>query len=113
MRPKILDEFVGQEHLFFSFSAVISKIDDVRRVVSKAKELKKLYGKTTIIFIDEIHRFNKAQQDSFLPYVEDRTIILIGATTENPGLEVIAPLISLLPNLPLLFIKRKRNRDHC
>jgi len=137
LRPKTLDEFVGQEHLvgkgrfirrmlesgtissmvlwgppgcgkttlarliahyvkadFIPFSAASSGIADVRKVIARAREQKKMYGTTTIIFIDEIHRFNKAQQDAFLPHVEDGTIILIGATTENPGFEVIAPLIS-------------------
>jgi len=137
LRPKTLDEFVGQEHLvgkgrfirrmlesgqissmvlwgppgcgkttlarliahyvkadFIPFSAVSSGIADVRKVIVKAKEIKQMYGRNTILFIDEIHRFNKAQQDAFLPYVEDGTITLIGATTENPGFEVIAPLIS-------------------
>jgi len=137
LRPKTLDEIVGQEHLigknrfirrmlesgtissmvlwgppgcgkttlarliahyvnaeFIPFSAVSSGIADVRKTIVKAKELKKLYGRNTILFIDEIHRFNKAQQDAFLPHVEDGTITLIGATTENPGFEVIAPLIS-------------------
>ncbi len=137
MRPKTLDEFVGQEHLvgkgrfirrmlesgqitsmvlwgppgcgkttlarliahyvdadFVSFSAVTSGINDVRKVIAKVKEDKTLFRKKTILFVDEIHRFSKAQQDAFLPHVEDGTIILIGATTENPGFEVIAPLVS-------------------
>jgi len=79
---------------FVEFSATIAKKDDVKRVIEKAKENKKLYGKETILFIDEIHRFNKAQQDTFLPYVENGTITLIGATTENPSFEVIGPLLS-------------------
>jgi len=137
LRPKNLDEFIGQEHLvgkngpirkmlesgtatsmifwgppgcgkttlarliahyveadFIPFSAVTSGVAEVRKMIAHAKDLKKLYGKTTILFIDEIHRFNKAQQDAFLPHVEVGTIILIGATTENPGFEVNAPLVS-------------------
>lgn len=137
MRPKTLDEFVGQEHLvgkgrfirrmlengkissmvlwgppgcgkttlarliahyvkadFIPFSAVTSGVAEVRKVIAHAKELKKLSDKNTILFIDEIHRFSKSQQDGFLPHVEDGTITLIGATTENPGFEVIAPLVS-------------------
>jgi putative ATPase len=79
---------------FVSFSAVTSGIKEVREVVKKAAEQKKFYHKKTILFIDEIHRFNKAQQDAFLPHVEKGTIILIGATTENPSFEVISPLLS-------------------
>lgn len=137
MRPKNLDEFVGQKHLvgkgkfirrmlengkissmvlwgppgcgkttlarliahyvdadFIPFSAVTSGVAEVRKVVAKAKDEKTLFKKHTILFIDEIHRFSKAQQDAFLPHVEDGTITLIGATTENPGFEVIAPLVS-------------------
>lgn len=137
MRPKTLDDFVGQEHLvgpgrpiramieqgtvpsmilwgppgsgkttlariianqlnhhFEEYSAVSAGIDDVRRVVKQAGDRIKLYGQQTILFIDEIHRFNKAQQDAFLPHVEKGTIILIGATTENPSFEINAPLIS-------------------
>ncbi len=137
MRPKNLDEFVGQEHLvgkgrfirrmleggkissmvlwgppgcgkttlarliahyvdadFIPFSAVTSGVAEVRKVIAKAKDEKTLFKKQTILFIDEIHRFSKAQQDAFLPHVEDGTITLIGATTENPGFEVIAPLVS-------------------
>lgn len=79
---------------FVFFSAVTSGVEDVRKVIRIAKEERNLISKKTILFIDEIHRFSKAQQDAFLPYVEDGTIILIGATTENPGFRVNAPLIS-------------------
>jgi len=79
---------------FIHFSAVSSGIADVKKVVGQAGERKKIYGKKTILFIDEIHRFNKLQQDAFLPAVEDGTITLIGATTENPSFEVIGPLLS-------------------
>ncbi len=79
---------------FVSFSAVTSGIKDVKEVIGVAKEDMKYSGIRTILFIDEIHRFNKAQQDVFLPYVEDGTIILIGATTENPSFEVNSALLS-------------------
>ena len=79
---------------FVRFSAVNASVQDVRKAVKDAKERLKLYDKETILFIDEIHRFNKAQQDTFLPFVEDGTIILIGATTENPSFQVISPLLS-------------------
>ncbi|MBN1572268.1 MAG: replication-associated recombination protein A [Deltaproteobacteria bacterium] len=79
---------------FVSFSAVTSGIKDVKEVVAGAKEDRKYSGLRTVLFVDEIHRFNKAQQDVFLPYVEDGTIILIGATTENPSFEVNSALLS-------------------
>ncbi len=79
---------------FIHFSAVSTGIDEVKKTVGQARERKKLYGEQTILFVDEIHRFNKLQQDAFLPHVEDGTIILIGATTENPSFEVIGPLLS-------------------
>ena len=79
---------------FSPVSAVSSGVADLRRVVEEAKERRGLYQQRTILFIDEIHRFNKAQQDAILPYVEDGTITLIGATTENPSFEVISPLLS-------------------
>lgn len=79
---------------FEFFSAVTSGVEDVRRVIKGARALKEKTGKQTVLFVDEIHRFNKSQQDGFLPHVEDGTIILIGATTENPGFRVNAPLIS-------------------
>ena len=79
---------------FVPFSAVLSGIKEVKDVMAQADEYRKMFGQKTIVFIDEIHRFNKAQQDAFLPYVEKGTIILIGATTENPSFEVISPLLS-------------------
>lgn len=79
---------------FEFFSAVTSGVEDVRTVIKKAKEIRSKENKKTVLFVDEIHRFNKSQQDAFLPFVEDGTIILIGATTENPGFRVNAPLIS-------------------
>lgn len=137
MRPRNLEEFVGQEHLlgrgkflsrmlesgkifplifwgppgsgkttlaqmmarytrahFVQFSAVLSGVKEIREVVKEAEERLKEKAQKTILFVDEIHRFNKAQQDAFLPHVEKGTIILIGATTENPSFEVIAPLLS-------------------
>ena len=79
---------------FVSFSAVLSGVKDIRAVIEEAKQQLKYYGKSTILFVDEIHRFNKSQQDAFLHHVEDGTITLIGATTENPSFEVNAPLLS-------------------
>lgn len=78
---------------FVELSAVTGKKADVERVVATAQANQRL-GMRTILFVDEIHRFNKAQQDAFLPHVEDGTIVLIGATTENPSFEVITPLLS-------------------
>jgi putative ATPase len=79
---------------FAPFSAVLAGIKEVREVMEKAAAFRKATGRRTILFIDEIHRFNKAQQDAFLPYVEEGTIVLIGATTENPSFEVNAALLS-------------------
>ena len=137
MRPRTLDEVVGQEHIigkdkllyraiqadkissiifygppgtgkttlakvianttsaeFTQINATVAGKKDMEEVVAKAKDLQGMYGKRTILFIDEIHRFNKGQQDYLLPFVEDGTIILIGATTENPYFEVNRALIS-------------------
>src|SRR5213080_5162777 len=136
MRPRTLDEFVGQEHLigpgkplraqierddlgslifwgppgtgkttlaqiiarmsraeFIEFSAVLSGIKEIKQVMSEAERARQ-YGTRTIVFVDEIHRFNKAQQDAFLPHVEKGNIRLIGATTENPSFEIISALLS-------------------
>lgn len=79
---------------FISFSAAMSSITEIKKFMKKAEEQKHLYGHETIVFIDEIHRFNKAQQDAFLPYVEKGSIILIGATTENPSFELNSSLLS-------------------
>ena len=79
---------------FISYSAVISGIKQIKEVMEIAQTEQKIHNKRTIIFIDEIHRFNKAQQDAFLPYVEEGTIVLIGATTENPSFEIISALLS-------------------
>ena len=79
---------------FQTFSAVTSGVADVRKAIKEATERRKVSGQRTIVFVDEIHRFNKAQQDAFLPHVENGTILLIGATTENPYFEVNSPLIS-------------------
>jgi putative ATPase len=88
---RIIARETGAE--FVELSAVTAKKADVSAVVATAQANRRL-GMRTILFVDEIHRFNKAQQDAFLPYVEDGTIILIGATTENPSFEVITPLLS-------------------
>ncbi|HON58632.1 MAG TPA: replication-associated recombination protein A [Smithella sp.] len=79
---------------FVSFSAVLSGVKEIRSVIDEARELLERKKQKTILFVDEIHRFNKAQQDAFLPHVESGLITLIGATTENPSFEVIAPLLS-------------------
>ena len=79
---------------FVKFSAVNTGVKEVRGAIEKGRDLRKFHKKRTILFIDEIHRFNKAQQDALLPHVEDGTVILIGATTENPSFEVISPLLS-------------------
>ena len=79
---------------FSPISAVNAGVNDLRRIIEEAKERRKVTQQRTILFIDEIHRFNKAQQDAVLPFVEDGTVTLIGATTENPSFEVISPLLS-------------------
>src|SRR5688500_9156868 len=79
---------------FMAFSAVLSGIKEVKDVMAAAEQRRRLTGRRTIVFVDEIHRFNKAQQDAFLPRVEAGDIVLIGATTENPSFEVNAALLS-------------------
>lgn len=79
---------------FIFFSAILSGIKEIREIVKEAEEIRKFQDKKTILFVDEIHRFNKSQQDAFLPYVEKGIFTIIGATTENPSFEVIAPLLS-------------------
>src|SRR6185312_1210806 len=75
------------------FSAVTSGVKDLKKIIQEAEQLRHS-GKPTVLFVDEIHHFNKAQQDNFLPHVERGTLTLIGATTENPSFEVISPLLS-------------------
>ena len=79
---------------FVPFSAVTSGVPELRTVIKTAEQRQALAGQRTVLFVDEIHRFNKAQQDAFLPHVERGTVILVGATTENPSFEVISPLLS-------------------
>ncbi len=138
MRPRTLEEYIGQDHIvgpgrllrraieadrlfssillwgppgtgkttlamvianttqshFETISAVLAGVAELRRVITDAKERRKLHNRRTILFVDEVHRWNKAQQDALLPHVEDGTIVLIGATTENPYFEVIGALVS-------------------
>lgn len=137
MRPRTLDEFVGQEHIlgpgrllrraiqadrlssvifygppgcgkttlarvianhtksaFLSLNAVLSGVQEVRAAIEKARQEMAYHGRRTILFVDEVHRWNKAQQDALLPWVENGTVILIGATTQNPYFEVNSALIS-------------------
>ncbi len=82
------------EAAFVPFSAVVSGVPELRSIIKESIQRRRLTGQRTILFVDEIHRFNKAQQDAFLPYVERGDITLIGATTQNPSFEVIAPLLS-------------------
>ena len=103
---------------FINFSAVTSGIKEIRQVMNQAEE-NRIYGSRTIVFVDEIHRFNKAQQDAFLPYVEKGSIILIGATTENPSFEINSALLSrckvfvlqALTREDILFLLRRALTD--
>ena len=79
---------------FIGVSAVTSGVADLRKAVEEAREMRATQDLSTILFVDEVHRFNKAQQDAILPHVENGTVVFIGATTENPSFEVIAPLLS-------------------
>ena len=79
---------------FLPFSAVVSGIKEIKDVMRVAEDERKLHGRRTLLFVDEIHRFNRAQQDALLPHVEAGTIVLVGATTENPSFEVNAALLS-------------------
>ena len=79
---------------FESISAVLSGVKEIRGAISKAQEQRDVRGRKTILFVDEVHRFNKSQQDAFLPYVEDGTVVFIGATTENPSFELNNALLS-------------------
>ncbi|BDG04394.1 replication-associated recombination protein A [Anaeromyxobacter oryzae] len=89
---RIVAQRTGAEYV--PFSAVLGGVKEIREIVAAARDRRKLHRKRTILFVDEIHRFTKAQQDAFLPHVEDGTIVLIGATTENPSFEVNAALLS-------------------
>ncbi len=85
---------LGTQSHFVHFSAVLSGVKEIRAVIEEAREQLRLHRKRTVLFVDEIHRFNKSQQDAFLHHVESGLLTLIGATTENPSFEVIAPLLS-------------------
>ncbi|MCC6739368.1 MAG: AAA family ATPase, partial [Planctomycetia bacterium] len=89
---RLISKETGLE--FMQFSAVTSGVKEIRDVIDRAKFTRSQTGRGTILFVDEIHRFNKAQQDAFLPHVEDGTVVLIGATTENPSFEVNSALLS-------------------
>src|SRR5690606_9303683 len=75
-------------------SAITSGVKDIRLAVDEAKQRAQQHGRRTLLFVDEVHRFNKSQQDAFLPFIEDGTIVFIGATTENPGFELNNALLS-------------------
>jgi len=107
---------------FIQFSAVTSGVKELREVIKKAKDNTKLRQRKTILFIDEIHRWNKAQQDALLPHIEDGTIILIGATTENPSFEINSALLSRCrvfvlqklsgQNIADLLVRALKDKDH-
>ena len=91
---------------FVSFSAVLSGVPELRNILKTAKQRQTISNQRTVLFVDEIHRFNKAQQDAFLPHVERGDITLIGATTQNPSFEIIAPLIAFVGG-PLAATSRR------
>jgi putative ATPase len=154
MRPRSLEEIVGQRHIvapgrllwrsiradrlssiilygppgtgktslarvvanttkssFESINAVLSGVKDIREAVARAEERKKLYSRRTILFVDEVHRWNKTPQDALLPWVENGTVILIGATTENPFFEVNRALVSRSRIFQLLPLKAEDLRE--
>ncbi len=96
---------------FAPVSAVSASVADLRKIIQQAAERRKVHGQKTILFIDEIHRFNKTQQDAVLPFVEDGTVILIGATTENPSFEVTSPSSPAPASCPSSPSARKRSRS--
>ncbi|HSN73019.1 MAG TPA: AAA family ATPase, partial [Steroidobacteraceae bacterium] len=79
---------------FIALSAVMAGVKDIRSAVDRAQQIRSAEDRRTVLFLDEVHRFNKAQQDAFLPWVEDGTLVFVGATTENPSFEVIPALLS-------------------
>jgi putative ATPase len=89
---RLMAQYAGKP--FQTFSAVTAGLKELRNVITEAENIRRISGESTVLFVDEIHRFNKAQQDAFLPHVENGLIILVGATTQNPSFEVIPPLIS-------------------
>lgn len=89
---RIIAETCGAD--FLTLSAVLSGVKDIRQSVESARQTRKAYGRNTVLFVDEVHRFNKSQQDAFLPHVEEGTVIFIGATTENPSFELNNALLS-------------------
>src|SRR2546427_1177372 len=93
---------------FLQFSAVLSGIKEIKDVMRAAEQYRRATGRRTLLFVDEIHRFNRAQQDAFLPYVESGAIVLIGATTENPSFEVNAALLS---RCAVYTLSRLEDRD--
>ncbi len=104
-----LARLIGQyaQLSFHAFSAVTSGVKELRKIVEEAKRVKNITGKRSILFVDEIHRFNKAQQDAFLPHVETGLIVLVGATTQNPSFEVISPLLSRTRVMTLYPLSRE------
>ena len=96
---------------FVPFNAVLGGLPELREILGEAKKIRAYEGKRTILFVDEIHRFNKAQQDAFLPHVEDGTITLVGATTENPSFAVNAPLLSRCKVFRLQLLDEKQLID--
>ena len=92
---------------FLSISAVLSGVKDIRNAIEQAKQFQSVYNKPTILFVDEVHRFNKSQQDAFLPFVEDGTVYFIGATTENPSFELNNALLSRTKTYVLKSIKEE------